>query len=154
MILFTGYPLTTNTKVNLPPVLIMCELLIQSKAKNEAWDMKQFTSYPLTTNTLSYSSAINNKYSLLFFCMLDQNSWQIGPPSCLIFHNVLFLTPFFSFNQLVHKPLFAHACSISLLICRLVSSPFFLPSNLLLLPFLIQLSSTPGADPGKCNEGC
>ena len=30
---FTSYPLTTNTKVNLPPVLMMCELLIHNIIK-------------------------------------------------------------------------------------------------------------------------
>ena len=50
---FTSYPLTTtNTKVNLPAILIMSELLIHSIIKQKkALDMQQFTSYPLTTNT-------------------------------------------------------------------------------------------------------
>ena len=46
------YPLTTNTEINLRPVLMRCELLIQNIIKEiEVSDMKQFTSCPLTTNT-------------------------------------------------------------------------------------------------------
>ena len=49
---FTSYPFTTKTEVNLPPVLIICELLIHNIIKEiEARNMKQHTSYPLTTNT-------------------------------------------------------------------------------------------------------
>ena len=50
---FTSYPLATNTEVNLPAVLMMCELWIHSVIKdNEALrDMKQFTTYEFTTNT-------------------------------------------------------------------------------------------------------
>ena len=48
MKLFTNYPLTTNMEVNLPSVLIMCELLIHNVIKeNEAQVMKLFTSYQL-----------------------------------------------------------------------------------------------------------
>ena len=52
MKLFTSYLLTTNTEVNLPTVLMMCELLIHNMIKeNEIGNMTQFTNYPLTTNT-------------------------------------------------------------------------------------------------------
>ena len=52
MKLFTSYLLTTNTKVNLPPGLMMCELLFHNIIKeNEVGDMEQFTTYPLTTST-------------------------------------------------------------------------------------------------------
>ena len=48
---FTIYQLTINTKVNLPPVLMTYELLIQNIIKeNKASDIQQFTSYQLTTN--------------------------------------------------------------------------------------------------------
>ena len=47
MKLFASYPLTTNIEVNLPTVLMMCELLIHNIIKeNEVGQMKQFTSYP------------------------------------------------------------------------------------------------------------
>ena len=52
MKLFTSYQLVTNNEVNLPRVLIMCELLNHNIIKaSEVGDMKQFTSYPLTTKT-------------------------------------------------------------------------------------------------------
>ena len=52
MKLFTSYLLITNTEINLPPVLMMCELLIHNIMKeNEVGDMKLFTSYQLAANT-------------------------------------------------------------------------------------------------------
>ena len=40
---FTSYPLTTNTKVNLLAIQMICELLIHNIDKeNEARNMKQF----------------------------------------------------------------------------------------------------------------
>ena len=50
MKLLISYLLTRNTAINLPPVLMMYELLMHNIIKeNEVGDRKQFTSYSLET---------------------------------------------------------------------------------------------------------
>ena len=66
---FTSYSFTTNTEVNLPAVLMMCQLLIHNSMKeNQARNMRQLTSYLLPANTKV------NLHSALMMCELFVHS--------------------------------------------------------------------------------
>ena len=68
------YPLTANTEVNLPAVLMMYELVIHNiNEENEARDRKQFTNCPLTTNALVNLLAVLVMCELLIFNIIKRN---------------------------------------------------------------------------------
>ena len=70
----TRYPLTTNTEVNLPTVLIVCELLIHHIIKeNEAGNKKLFAIYSLTTNTEVSLHAVLMVCELLIHHTIKEN---------------------------------------------------------------------------------